>query len=257
MSGKRWTNEEEDFLKEKVGTLSIPILSKRLGRSALAVELRLRKLGIENTKFLSGKLTANELANALKIDSHTVYRWIKENGLKAVYKTTRHVAKFYLIDVSDFWKWAEKNKEKINFTKIYPFILLPEPDWVAEERKRDYHCIPKRHAAIWNSEEDNNLISLLNGNYTQKEIAQIMNRSERAIQRRTSRLREKGTIPKKKISLRWTRKEVQMFLNLENRGLSDEEIAYELGREPEHISDKRRRLRKYGDYQGRKRRVSS
>lgn len=257
MTGRYWTTEEEDFLKEKVGTLSIPILAKRLGRSVNAIEVRMRKLGIENTKFLSGKLTANELANALQVDSHAIYLWIRNHGLKAVYKATRYTAKFYLIDVNEFWKWAEKNKEKLNFTKIDHLVLLPEPVWVEEERKRDYLTIPKRQAATWNSEEDKKLISLLNGNYTQKEIAQFMHRSEKAIQRRISRLREKGVIPKKKISLRWSRKEVRMFLELEKQGLTDEEIAFELGRERGHITDKRRMLRKYGNYQGRKQKVSS
>jgi predicted transcriptional regulator len=257
MPGKHWTMEEEDFLKEKVGTLSFPGLAKRLGRSVNAIEVRVRRLGIENTKLLSGKLTANELANALNVDSHAVYRWIENHGLKSVRKVTRQTAKFNLISVDDFWKWAKKNKEKINFFKIDPLLLLPEPVWVKEERQRDYHCIPKRQAAIWSDEEDKRLISLLNGNYTQKEIGEFLNRSENAVQRRVSRLREKGIIPRKKISLRWTRKEVRMFLDLESMGLSDDEIAYELGRERIHIVDKRRNMRKYGDYQGRKRQVIS
>jgi excisionase family DNA binding protein len=257
MPGKRWTIEDEDFLKEKVCTLSFPALAKRLGRSVNAIEVRVRRLGIENTKLLSGKLTANELAMALNIDNHTVYRWIENHGLKAVRKVTRQVAKFNLISVEDFWKWAEQNKEKINFTKIDPLVLLPEPKWVEEERKRDYHTIPKRQAAQWTDEEDKRLISLLNGNYTQKEIGEFLNRSENAVQRRVSRLRERRIIPKKKITLRWTRKEVQMFLALESQGLSDDEIAFELGRERIHIVDKRRNMRKYGDYRGRKRKVSS
>jgi excisionase family DNA binding protein len=257
MPGKHWTIEEEDFLKEKVGTLSFPALAKRLGRSVNAIEVRIRRLGLDNTKLLSGKLTANELARALNIDNHTIYRWIENHGLKSVKKITRQSAKFNLISVDDFWKWAKQNKEKINFTKIDPLLLLPEPEWVHEERKRDYHTIPKRQAAIWTEQEDKRLISLLNANYTQKEIGQMMNRSENSIQRRISRLRERGVIPKKKITLRWKRSEVRMMLELEKQGLSDEEIAYELGRERMHITDKRRNMRKYGNYQGRKQNVIS
>lgn len=257
VKGKNWSVEEDDFLKENVGKKSFQVMSKHLNRTVVAIESRARRLGIDNTKFESGKLTANEMARALNVDNHTVYRWIQTGGLKSVKKATRQSAKFNLISIDDFWKWAKNNKEKLNFYKIEPLVLLPEPDWVEDERKKDYHAIPKRQAAKWTDEEDYRLVSLLKGNYTQTEIGEFLNRSENAIQRRISRLRERGIIPMKKICLRWSQTEVQLFKELDSQGLSDKEIAFELGREREHIVDKRRTMRKYGNYQGRKQKVSS
>lgn len=252
MPGKHWTTEEEDFLKEKVGTLSFHALAKRLGRSVDTIEVRIRRLGLDNTKLLSGKLTANELATALNIDNHTIYRWIDNHGLKAVRKVTRQSAKFNLISVEDFWKWAKQNKEKINFYKIDPLLLLPEPEWVKEERKRDYHHIPKRQAAKWTEYEDKRMLEMVKGGYTQKEIGQALGRSENSVQRRLSRLREWRKTPMTKVHLRWSKAELDMMLDLEKQGLSDEEIAFELGREAIHIRDKRRCLRRKGEYAGRK-----
>lgn len=246
--GRFWTEEEDELLRERVGKVSFPTIAKNLNRTLKAVVGRAENLGISHTKFESGKLTANELANALQVDSHAVYRWVKRDGLKAIYKVTRKEAKFYLIDVKDFWKWAESNKEKLNFFRIDPLALLPEPDWVGEERKKDFHSIPKNARVKWRQADDEWLISLLKGNYSMQEISVHMNRTEKAVRRRISRLREWGTIPKKKISLRWTEKEIQMFLELENQGLSDVEIAYELGREEDHIVDKRARMRRAGLY---------
>lgn len=254
--GRFWTEEEDEFLKERVGKVSFSALAKNLNRTVIAVESRTEKLGISSTKFESGRLTANELANALGVDSHAVYRWIKKDDLKATYKSTRKEAKFYLIEVNDFWNWTERNKDKLNFFRIDPLALLPEPDWVEKERKKDYHAIPKKARTKWTQADDERLISLLKGNYSMQEISVHMNRTEKAIQRRISRLREWGIIPKKKICLRWTEREIQMFLELESQGLSDAEIAYELGREEDHIVDKRVRMRRAGLYKkGRKKRV--
>lgn len=254
-SGRRWTKEEDDFLKERVGNLSFSAIANRLDRTVDAIEVRVRRLGIDNTKLESGKLTANELARALNVDNHTVYRWINEHRLKAVRRVTRQSTKFNLISVDDFWKWAKKNKEKINFYKIAPLSLLPEPDWVEEERKKDYHSIPKRQAAKWTEYEDKRLLEMTKGGYTQKEIGKALGRSENSVQRRLSRLREWRKTPMVKVTLRWSKVELEMLLDLEKQGLSDEEIAYELGREADHIRDKRRCLRRKGEYSGMKTKV--
>jgi len=45
-----------------------------------------------------------------------------------------------------------------------------------------------------------------------------------------------------------------MLLEFEKKGLSDKEIAYELGREKEHITQKRKFMRDNGKYHGYKNR---
>lgn len=249
---KYWTDDEISFLEEKTGVMKITTIAEKLGRSVSSVELKMKRLGISDTKLQTGMLTLNELAGIINVDNHTVYRWSKKHGLKVLKKITSKKQYYHLVDINDFWKWAEKNKEKINFSKIEPFSLCPEPHWFDEERKKDYQSIPKRQAAKWTEYEDKRLIDLVNGNYTQMEIADLLNRSEHAIQRRLSRLREMRKLPKNKIILRWSDEELNTLLKLEKQGLSDKQIAYELGREPYHISDKRRCLRIKGLYHGHK-----
>ena len=52
----------------------------------------------------------------------------------------------------------------------------------------------------------------------------------------------------------WTQEEMDMLLEFEKKGLSDKEIAYELGREKEHITQKRKFMRDNGKYHGYKNR---
>ena len=255
--GRLWTKEEDLYLEDNVGTLKLQTLAKRLGRTLPAVESRILFLGIANTKLMSGRVTANELASALKIDSHAVKRWIQNHGLKAVNKATRTEAKFHLIDINDFWRWAEANKEKINFSKIETDILAPEPNWVNEQRKIDSIEIPKKHRKPWDEKETQRLIELFNQGCCLEEIAQILNRTEKGIQRKISRLKEQRLLPYDKILLPWKHNELQLMLELEKQGLEDSEIAIELGRTEKQISWKRLHLRKNGLYKGYKKRVNS
>ena len=84
------------------------------------------------------------------------------------------------------------------------------------------------------------------------ELAESLNRSEGAIRSKINKLKYANKLPKKKIILRWSDEETNMLLDLEKNNLTDEEIAYELGRDKEHIVDKRRNLRNKGMYFGNK-----
>lgn len=240
--GRLWTKEEIEYVRENLGRIKIDTIAKNLGRTKEAVisQIEKRKLGgaLENT----GMWTASDLARAFKIDNHVPVRWIKKEGLPAVKKTMLEKGKYWIVDPDKFWRWAKKNKHLINFAKLEPFDLLPQPEWVELERRRDARKIPRRQQKPWTPEEDEQLIALMKSGYGNKEIAERLDRSEKAVQRRISRLRAKNIIPKKKIVIRWTDEEVRIMQEMEQQGYSDEEIAYELGREVEHIRDKRRRM---------------
>lgn len=223
--------------------MKIETIAKNLGRTVGAVENRLERLGLSNTKLESGKITAAELARYCGVDHHVVIRtWIPKKGLPAVKRATRHKRKYWLINVKEFWRWAEKNKDLIDFARIDTHVLLPQPEWVELERKRDYKKIPRKHLRKWTKKEDEQLIRLFKAGYTKKEIGQILERSETAVDRRIARLKVAGKIPYEKINISWTDEEVEMLIELEKKGLLDKEIAYELGREVDHIRDKRRRM---------------
>ena len=252
--GRIWTKEEDEYILENAGKVSSKRMAFNLDRTKVAVDCRMYRLGVSDIRVATGMISANQLSGIVQVDSKTVYQWIDEYGLKATHKRIRDKGRYFLIEPTDFWKWAEQNKKRINFSKIAPKALLPEPDWFEEQRKKDYYDIPRRRRAVWSKQEEAKLMDLFNLKYSIREIAADLGRSEHAIQRKISKLRTVGQMPKRCIQIRWTDQEIAMMLGLEEQGLSDKEIAYELGRETDHIVQKRMLMRKRGQYQGYKNR---
>lgn len=76
-----WTREEDDFLRERAGTMTIRTMARRLRRSYLATRHRMFHLRISH-KDNDGRLTAKELANELGIHPDTVVRRVRKGTYK-------------------------------------------------------------------------------------------------------------------------------------------------------------------------------
>ncbi|MED3865072.1 helix-turn-helix domain-containing protein [Priestia megaterium] len=145
---RRWTEQEDEYLINYYGSKSLECISRRLQRSMAALESRLNRLGVYGVRTYTGNITVYELAKCLKVDVHTIYKWIQKKELP--HKVTRaKTRKFVGIEVSAFWKWAEQNKNLLNFSKIPTNTLVPEPDWVKEQRTYDYYNRPKYEKKQW------------------------------------------------------------------------------------------------------------
>ncbi|MGG4288340.1 hypothetical protein ABEW81_11140 [Priestia megaterium] len=260
MNGKRWTPEEIEFLEKHVGKMMLSTLAKRISekfgteRTGQAVSKKIWKLGIGNTKVESGRITANGLAHVIQVQHKTITRWIESGKLKSVKRAVRFEKKMHLISVKDFWEFAEQHKDRINFSKIEPKSLVPEPEWVEEERKKDFHNIKKQYRH-WTEEEEKKLVSMIKSGYSYKEIAKELKRGESSVIKKRDRLKAEGVeVPDQLITIPWKEEELQLMLQLEKQGYTDAQIAYELGREAIHVQNKRIRLRRAGKYQGLKKR---
>ena len=79
-----------------------------MDRTYTAVIVKMKRLGLSNTKLQTGFLTIGELAKVLKVDRTTIRWWIKRHGLPYKKRITRKSKSFHLIDSSEFWEWAER-----------------------------------------------------------------------------------------------------------------------------------------------------
>ena len=197
---KPWTKEEDELLAELVGQYSFNYIANMLGRTPYAIERRLTRLGLLNTKAQGGWLSANQLANALKVEYSVIRRWYRKYGLPLKFSSLRYYSmggkrrkmNTYRILPEEFWKWAEKHKDLLNFAKADPYTLAPIPDWFWEKQREDQRNIPKRQKQYWTSEEDQKLWNLFyHQGLSQKEIAARLGRSKMAVQKRLKRLRNK------------------------------------------------------------------
>lgn len=184
MHGKRWTPEEDDFLKEKMGKLSIKRMAKKLNRTPIAVRARIYNLGLGRTAEASGLLTVSRLAKSLNVDKSIVDRWVNSKGLKTIKRVTSLKQRVNLIDPVEFWKWAEQNKDLIDFSRIEPNAIPPEPEWVKDARKAK----PKRSLKPWTTNEVAKMKQLRRMGKTYQEIAEILGRTKVSVELKYRRL---------------------------------------------------------------------
>ncbi|MBS4189964.1 helix-turn-helix domain-containing protein [Bacillus sp. FJAT-49705] len=185
---KVWNLEEIEYLKEQIGVHKITTIAQTMDRSYHSVIVKMNRLGISNTKLHTGLITIGELAKLVKVDRNTVKWWVEKHGLPCTKKVTRKSKGFYFIDPSDFWKWAEENKDRVQFSNIDSKVLLPEPEWVQEERQKENDVVKKRAYKTWTTKEDQLLLKLRSEGLTFTEIAVKMNRSSISVARRIKRI---------------------------------------------------------------------
>lgn len=187
-----WTQEEEDYLADKWGTLSIPAIAKHLGRTVNAVKVRVSRLGLGPLLMGGEYITFNQLVIAVTGgNSGYTYKmksWAEKRDLPV---HTKRVDKcsWRVIYIDEFWEWAEKNRSFIDFSKMEPLALGEEPEWVAEQRRKDFAAFSIQRKDPWTPDEDSRLICLLKQHkYGYAELSTILHRSGGAIQRRCTDL---------------------------------------------------------------------
>lgn len=196
-----WSDEEVDILMESVGVLTFDGIARKLKKTPRAVESKLDKLGMANTKFASGMITMHELSVALGIDDKVVKRWIDNKELPHIRKNFRYgeynerrgrekKRLFYYINVDEFWAWAGKNKDVLNWHRVPEDALPPEPLWVNPQRKIDFYKWEKQRSA-WSEEQDKLLWQYYyQDNLPQKQIAMLLGKTVSRVEKRLRKLRE-------------------------------------------------------------------
>jgi transposase len=191
---RKWTKEEVEYLIEHAGVYTLEHIGQKLNRSTKAILSKLNRLGYTNIREFNGYMSCRQLALALGVSRDVVVRWIENHGLPAFKKNyirKNSKLKHYFINPEEFWKWAEQNQDKINFARVKRYEILPEPAWVEEKRRISYFSLDKKRNKSWTKEEDQLLLKLLKENRTYKEISEILDRSEKAVQMRKQRLLNK------------------------------------------------------------------
>lgn len=188
---KRWTLEEEELLQEYWGQMSIPSICKKLGRTRNAIMVRVQRLGLPPYLESGAYVTMNQLLLALGYGNSGGYKiksWVENRNFPV--KKRRHTEMVVrVVYLDEFWEWAEKNRSFLDFSRMEPLALGEEPDWVAEQRRKDFHACSLQRKDPWTSDEDSRLKMLLKQHkYGYAELSAMLHRSAGAIQKRCSDL---------------------------------------------------------------------
>lgn len=242
---RKWTQEELNFLQESWGVLKRSTIAKKLARSVNAVMIKAQRLGLGDPLTHIDGITISQLSQQLNTHYGIVKNWINKYGMPARQKTVACEMKVWIISYLDFWKWAEQNKQMLDFSRLERLALGPEPEWVEVKRRADqikkFH-VPKPHNTPWSKDEDAKLIWMLNQHkYTYPEIAKELKRSQGAVKRRKLDLNLKARpvqLPKHK----YTKEEERLLVELLEKGYCFEEIASRMNRSALGVRGKAERL---------------
>lgn len=184
----KYAPEDIQLIKDQLGTQSLSTIARRLNRSITGLEVKITRMGLSHTKSYTGMLTAGELAKILNVDRNTVMQWILNHELDSLQRITRNNKKFTFINIDEFWEWADKNREKIDFSKLEPNALPPEPEWVADERKIEKQVTSYKG---WTKQEEKLLMEYYCCGKTLHEIADQLGRTRESIRKKIKRLAQK------------------------------------------------------------------
>lgn len=189
--GYLWSAEEEAYLEEHWGTVSIPGIAGKLGRSSNAIKIKAHKLGLGPVLMGGDYVTLNQLSIAIGYDNsgYKMKSWVENRGLP-IHRKRVEKCSFRVVYLDEFWEWAERNRSFLDFSKFQPLMLGMEPGWVAEQRKKDQLSNALQRKDPWTAWEDQYLISLLQEQkYGYQELSKMLHRSCGAIQRRCTDLK--------------------------------------------------------------------
>lgn len=190
---KKYTEHEDSMLEEWISEgKHYSYMARKLGRSIESVTRRIERLGIGDRHLMTGMFTAADLARIVGYNPTTICNvWIKEQGLPAEKKAFIGEVKpstRYFIKAQDFWTWVELRKDSIQFSDIERGTLLPEPDWLQEELRKEYYQSKRRK--FWTEKEDELLLKMFYENeMTQVDIAKEFGVTRASIQKRIARIR--------------------------------------------------------------------
>ena len=123
---KRWTPEDEEILCECWGTMTVAGLCKKLNRSKNAVMVKVNRLGLppylESGEYITMRQLILALGYSGSSDSYKIKSWIQNRGFPV--RNKRHTKKVVrVVFLDEFWKWAEKNRSFLDFSKMEPLAL--------------------------------------------------------------------------------------------------------------------------------------
>lgn len=231
--GRNWTAAEKNYLQDQWGNVSIVTLAKKLNRSQAAVMLKASRMGLGAHLQSDSRVTFNELLATIygyEVGGYTKNKLIQEGIPVKKHKVKNN--SFMVIDLDDFWKWVEEDKDRMDFSNFEPYSLGAEPEWVSAKRKIDYDKRQRigHHNQQWTKLEDQKLKRMLESQrYSYSDIAKELKHSEGAVKRRMHNLGIKLKPPRSPTKM-WTKEEEVRLLDMKEAGYDWSQTGEKLDR---------------------------
>ncbi|MFR3687048.1 MAG: hypothetical protein ACLTXM_18665 [Enterococcus sp.] len=240
---RHWTQEETCYLQDHYGVLTLATLSAQMNRSEAAIKNKVVRLKIGRWYHNLEGITLNELANALGIWYTTANNWYKNYGLPAKLKRFDKDY-FHVVKIEEFWRWAEKHKNMIEWDKCEKHILGAEPEWVDEARKaKVLERDRSKKKTAWSKDEDEKLLWMLKQHkFTYPQISEELGRTHGAVKRRMRDLNIKLRPIYLDNTKPYSEEEIVTILDMYKKGYCFKVIAAKLDRSEAGVRGKVERM---------------
>lgn len=232
---KAYTAEAEAFLRESWGEYIpariVNTINKMLGDNKTFDQIKWKAsmMGLGTIKEAYNLITLTDVSQAFQLSTQQMRKNIDLYGLPT--KRMCKEIKFVVIDVKIFWKWADKNRGRLNFKKYQKGSLLPEPDWLKYCLKEEGENTFKR----WTTKEDSILKAYVNNGKSYAEIAEKLGVGETRVRNRIRYLRK---YKKQKLPGKYKKAneiQIEYILARRKKGKSFSQIAKELNMNEETV----------------------
>jgi len=189
---RRWTEDEEEYLCEKWGQVSLETIAKNLNRTWSSIYLKAFKLGLREQISANGDyLTPRNFSEITGTYLRTVYDWIRAEKLecrkfrvsgKKKYQISIEQFKTFLIQYQHLW--STKNADmsyikscyaKYTITTNDNFNIHSFPEWLLN--KIEYDKTVQFEAKDWTTQEVHRMFAMKAEGATYRQIAHSFGRS--------------------------------------------------------------------------------
>lgn len=235
-SGPDWSKAETEYLQEAWGTVSVPTIAKNMNRPIGGIINKARRLKLGPALENGTYITLNQLHQTFiggPFSYNKIKSWITQRNIPVHTKRVNNCS-FKIVYIDEFWKWAERHRVFLDFSRLEKNALGTEPEWVDEQRRADIRKNKAIKKSKWTPDEDAKLMKLLKEyKYTYAEIAKKLSRGEGAVARRCVDLgvkeRPLRADPHAETSV-WTENDISLLAECIRKGMSYYEISQMLGK---------------------------
>ena len=188
---RHWTEQEVKYLEDNWGRVNLLYMAEKLQRKPAALVAKSVKLGIGPYFDGAGEIALSPFINCFGViySLATTSRLCKaalRAGLPVVVRKSSGKAR-RMVNLDNFWAWAENHKEIFPWYKLEPLMLGKEPEWVAEARHESYAKTRNCHKK-WDWTEDVYLRKAVKAGVPIKDMAAKLGRSYESVRRRVYRI---------------------------------------------------------------------
>lgn len=178
---KVWTLEEEKYLKDNWGTVTIETLSSKMHRSIFSLKVRAVRLGLGSMICSNQEdLSINDVVNTLGVTRDVVVKNWGKKGLNIKHKEITKNKSYMIVNLEDLIIFLKNNQNLWDSRNVGPYELGEESDWLLEKRSKDRALNP-RYYHRFTEYEKKQIITLFKFGKSYEEIAVLLNRSEGSI----------------------------------------------------------------------------